>query len=172
MVGCVAASQLLPRCGKRARSFVPDLRSHPGVTLATYNIPLTVSQDDPGLFNTHPLTHDVFAAYVSFDYDLATLKQMGLDSLDPEVCAVSRNVSLMEAAKNRFLGAWDEWVENTLAIYEQAEQTAGDHGIPQGYDLGVALHDDDCACCMPRLCLSLRASVRRARAWVCSAREL
>lgn len=58
------------------RRFIPDLRIHPGVSLGTYNMPLTISQDDPGLFNTHPLTHDLFAAWMSFGYDISTLKQV------------------------------------------------------------------------------------------------
>ncbi len=60
--------------------YVPDLRSHPAVSLLNAGIAVVLAPDDPGIMR-HTLSHDFYEAFLAWDLDLRDLKQLARNSL-------------------------------------------------------------------------------------------
>jgi adenosine deaminase CECR1 len=88
---CPISNQLL--------GFVADLRTHPAAHYINDNIPIVLSTDDPGIFQS-TLTHDFYAAYMAWGLDLKALKQLAMNSL--------RYSTMTPQEKERLLTVWQE----------------------------------------------------------------
>ena len=88
---CPISNQLL--------GFVTDLRTHPAAHYINDNIPIVLSSDDPGIFQS-TLTHDFYAAYMAWGLDLKALKQLAMNSLHYS--------TMTPQEKERSLTVWQE----------------------------------------------------------------
>ncbi|XP_034827620.1 adenosine deaminase 2-like [Maniola hyperantus] len=63
---------------------VSDIRNHPLASFLAFNLPVVLSSDDPGVWESEPLTHDFYVTFVgvaSRRADLRLLKKLALNSL-------------------------------------------------------------------------------------------
>ncbi|CAH2238459.1 jg13096 [Pararge aegeria aegeria] len=63
---------------------VGDIRNHPLAAFLATNLPVVISSDDPGVWESEPLTHDFYVTFVgvaSRRADLRLLKKLALNSL-------------------------------------------------------------------------------------------
>mmetsp|Transcript_26101 Transcript_26101/g.61527 ORF Transcript_26101/g.61527 Transcript_26101/m.61527 type:complete len:149 (+) Transcript_26101:114-560(+) len=93
-----------------ALQFVGDMRDHPATSLLAQGVAITLSPDDPAIlgYGDDWLTADWFGAVLNWDIDLASIKQMLINSL--------AHSSLSTAAKAKALQSWhtrwEYWVAN------------------------------------------------------------
>ena len=82
--------------------YVSDLRQHPVIEYIKRNIPVVIASDDPIFFENKALTDDWFSIILSFDLNLAEIKQLCLNSI------LYSGVSKKE--KTKLLSAWEhQW---------------------------------------------------------------
>lgn len=63
---------------------VADIRNHPLAAFLAQNLPVVISSDDPGVWESEPLSHDFYVTFVSVASrraDLRLLKKLALNSL-------------------------------------------------------------------------------------------
>lgn len=63
---------------------VHDLRNHPGAVYVSKNMPIIISNDDPGFWSAKGLSYDFYYAFMSFaprNAGLKMLKQLVLNSI-------------------------------------------------------------------------------------------
>ena len=106
---CPISNQLL--------GYVSDLRNHPAVHYINAGLPVVLSTDDPAIFR-QSLSHEFYVAFMAWGLDLATLKQLAMNSLA---------YSAMRAdEKQRALAAWDRrWAAFITWLNERPEPPAG-----------------------------------------------
>lgn len=78
--------------------YVSDLRLHPAATLINAGVPITLSSDDPGLFQYQGVTHDYWMATIAWNLGLAQLKWLAQNSL--------QYAALPDDEKQQKLNAW------------------------------------------------------------------
>jgi adenosine deaminase CECR1 len=101
---CPVSNQIL--------GFAGDLRMHPAAQYINSGLAVVLSSDDPGIFQSS-LSHDFYAAFMSWGLDLRALKQLAMNSL--------RYSTMTEDEKTRALEVWRErwsafiaWITATL----------------------------------------------------------
>lgn len=88
--------------------YVQNLRMHPASGYINKGIPVTISSDDPQIFNYRGLTYDFWTAYMAWELDLRQLKKLALNSL--MYSALDKNE--YDTALKYFLDEWDKWVDD------------------------------------------------------------
>lgn len=91
-------------------SLVRDSRNHPLSTFISYGLPVVLSSDDPGAWETEPLSDDFYIAFVgvaSKHSDLRLLKQFVINSLR---CSVFDKEKQIEAIE-KFYMQWNSFME-------------------------------------------------------------
>jgi adenosine deaminase CECR1 len=61
--------------------YVSDLRNHPARILLANGIPCSINSDDPGVYGYTGLSYDFWMAFMSWDLNVRTLKQLIVNSL-------------------------------------------------------------------------------------------
>ena len=61
--------------------YTPDLRIHPAVAFISEGIAISISSDDPSIYQYEGLTHDFWAAYMAWGLDLRDLKQLSKNGI-------------------------------------------------------------------------------------------
>ncbi|MEM7514309.1 MAG: hypothetical protein AAF388_25510 [Bacteroidota bacterium] len=56
--------------------YVQDLRNHPALLYIQLGIPISISSDDPSIFQYKGVTPDYWAIYLAWHLDLATVKKL------------------------------------------------------------------------------------------------
>ncbi|XP_043287472.1 adenosine deaminase 2-like [Venturia canescens] len=88
-------------------ALVKDLRNHPASSMFVDDVPVVVSNDDPGLWGSKALSYDFYEAFMGImpaHADIRALKQLALNSLIYS--------SLNEEEKNRAISIWQkQWNE-------------------------------------------------------------
>lgn len=100
---CPISNQLL--------RLMADIRTHPAVGYMNGGIPCVLGSDDPAIFGNDGLTYDFWEAYYAWGLDLRALKQLAENSLVYSALEPDERV----AARNRWRGQWDEWIQWVLA---------------------------------------------------------
>ncbi|KAN0037302.1 hypothetical protein ACTFIV_002643 [Dictyostelium citrinum] len=62
--------------------YVSDMRAHPGLDLLNRGLPVTISPDDPAIFNYGGLSFDFFEVTYSWGLNLQQLKQLAINSIN------------------------------------------------------------------------------------------
>lgn len=92
--------------------YVQDLRMHPASEYINRGIPITISSDDPQLFDYSGLSYDYWSAFMAWNLSLAQMKQIALNSL----IYSAMNDNEKTAAFDHFEKKWDEWIETVLKM--------------------------------------------------------
>jgi adenosine deaminase CECR1 len=79
-----------------------DLRTHPGWTLLSNGVPVSVSSDDPAIFCTKGGSYDLLWATISWDLSLAHLKKLAINSIN--------STEQSEMTMEIFQRKWDEFI--------------------------------------------------------------
>ena len=96
--------------------YVSDLRNHPAVHYINAGLPVVLSTDDPAIFR-QSLSHEFYVAFMAWGLDLASLKQLAMNSL-----AYS---GMRADEKQRALAAWDRrWTAFITWLNERPEPPA------------------------------------------------
>jgi adenosine deaminase CECR1 len=85
------------------------LRNHPATILFSDNYPVVISSDDPSFWESTPLTHDFYEAFLgiaSAHQDLRVLKKLALNSLNYS----SMSASELETARLKWSEKWDHFI--------------------------------------------------------------
>jgi adenosine deaminase CECR1 len=94
---------------------VQDLRNHPASFYISENIPIVISNDDPGFWNSKALSYDFYYAFMAFtpaDAGLRILKQLALNSI--EYSSMSQTEKAV--ASEMFNEAWMKFIEEILLM--------------------------------------------------------
>ena len=87
--------------------YIRDLRIHPASYYMNQGIALTISPDDPAVFDYQGVTPDFWAIFLAWELDLEALKKLCLNSIDYS--------TLSEKEKRQALRIWNykwnQWVE-------------------------------------------------------------
>jgi len=95
--------------------YVRDLRCHPASGYLRRGLPLVISSDDPAVFGYEGLSYDFWIVVMAWELDLASLKQLALNSITHSAMSVEEQRS----ARSRWQRQWDLFVDHLL------EQKAG-----------------------------------------------
>lgn len=95
---------------------VDDYRNHPASLFFAANIPLVVSSDDYSFWETLPLSHDFYQAFLgiaSSHSDLRTLKKLATNSI--------KYSSMSDSEKKRALKMWqpkwNQFIEDVIVDF-------------------------------------------------------
>ena len=61
--------------------YIEDLRCHPAINYLNSGLPFVLSPDDPGIMGYNTVTYDYYEAFMAWDLDLKSLKQLALNSI-------------------------------------------------------------------------------------------
>lgn len=89
---------------------VEDMRNHPASVFFADNYPVVISCDDPSFWETTPLSHDFYQAFLgiaSSHQDLKLLKKLALNSLNYSAMKDAEKVIALE----KWQVKWDEFIE-------------------------------------------------------------
>ena len=91
----------------QALQFVLDTRDHPASSLLMAGVPITINNDDPALLDTvASMGYDYWLAFVGWDLDLASLKQLTANSITYATLPAAEKAALHAS----FSKQWAEWV--------------------------------------------------------------
>lgn len=94
--------------------YVENLRMHPAAEYINRGIPLTISSDDPQLFDYTGLSYDYWSAYMAWNLSLAQMKQIALNSL----LYSAMNETEKQTAIAHFEKEWDVWINKVMSMVE------------------------------------------------------
>ena len=93
--------------------YVLDARDHPISSLLAEGVPFVLSNDDPALLTTtQTMAYDFILAFLSWDIDLASLKQLALNSITHS----SSSLETKQKIHALWEPAWNEWVASVLRM--------------------------------------------------------
>lgn len=94
--------------------YVRDLRMHPASIYLSQGVPISISSDDPLIFDYAGLSYDFWSIYLAWELDLRQIKQLCRNSLTYS--------ALNEAEKARAFGIWEarwkQFIEKTLVNWD------------------------------------------------------
>ncbi|CAL1547030.1 unnamed protein product [Lymnaea stagnalis] len=93
---------------------VTDLRNHPMNGLLAQDYPIVISSDDPSVWESYPLSHDFYMAFMAMsseDADLTFLKQLAINSI--RYSAMSK--SERKAATAKWEQSWSTFIKTYLS---------------------------------------------------------
>lgn len=84
-----------------------DLRWHPARSLMHRGVPMTISADDPGFWNTYGLSLDYTYASLAWELSLKELKQFAINGIKYSATTEEQKTEF----RKKFDEEWKEWVE-------------------------------------------------------------
>lgn len=93
---------------------ITDYRNHPAAVFFTDDYPVVVSCDDPSFWETKPLSHDFYQAFVGIAnsrQDLRFLKQLAINSIMYSAMTCNEK----NVAMTKWTRAWDEFVSEMVS---------------------------------------------------------
>ncbi|CAO1424515.1 unnamed protein product [Diamesa tonsa] len=94
---------------------VQDLRNHPAAFYISENIPIVISNDDPGFWNSQGLSYDFYYAFMAFtpaDTGLQILKQLAWNSLKYSAMSNEERKYAIVVFKTH----WDQFIDYILTL--------------------------------------------------------
>jgi adenosine deaminase len=106
---CLLSNQIL--------GLVDDLRDHPYFGFVNDNLPVVLSSDDPGLWETEGVSYDWTTAFMiggnSCANGMRLLKQLAINSIEQSLVG--------EAERTTMLGAWrSQWTDYVDWLLKQS----------------------------------------------------
>ena len=95
--------------------FVHDLRLHPALIYLQNGIPIVISSDNGLFFTEEPLVNDYYAAILSWDLDLAMIKQLSLNNIIYSGLS-DKEIKIL---KNNWENDWNKFISDVLRKIEQ-----------------------------------------------------
>lgn len=97
---CPVSNQLL--------RYVDDIRTHPGSSYLATGLPVTLSSDDPSIYNYDSAanTPDFFMAFLSWDLTLLQMKQIAKNSLIYSALSEDEKATKLIEFEN----LWKDWL--------------------------------------------------------------
>merc|ERR1712232_418398 len=86
--------------------YAQNFQNHPATWMMEVGLPVTLSPDDPGTLGYDSVTSDWWVAFVTWDMDLASLKQLAYNSLEHSALEGADK----QAALSRWHVQWDAFV--------------------------------------------------------------
>ncbi|XP_044731757.1 adenosine deaminase 2-like [Chrysoperla carnea] len=96
---------------------VQDLRNHPAAGFIAQNLPVVISNDDPGFWGAKGLSYDFYEAFMAFtsrNADLRVLKQLALNSIEFSAMPMEEQ----GAATQKFNEQWATFIDKVIAQNE------------------------------------------------------
>ena len=93
--------------------YVADLRLHPAIGYHNYGIKISLSSDDPGLFQTN-IFWDYFAAAISFEFTLLDFKRVIVNSIETACMSSEKQSIIYEDWQIK----WNLFVKELIANYK------------------------------------------------------
>ena len=90
--------------------YIRDLRLHPAYTYMKSGVEITLSSDDPLIFDYEGLTYDYWHAFMAWQLDLKDLKKLSMNG----ILFSSMNSEEKEQALESWQKRWDTFINNTL----------------------------------------------------------
>lgn len=93
---------------------VDDYRNHPASTFLANNVPMVISSDDPSFWETTPLSHDMYMAFMGISskrHDLRTLKKLAKNSIKYS----SLNGTEKQHGYQLWQTKWDGFIESVIS---------------------------------------------------------
>lgn len=90
--------------------YVKDVRNHPATEYLRSGVPISLCSDDPSYMENETLTDDFFAGVISWNLNLADIKQLALNSL---MYSGLEGKEKSEAVKN-FGKKWNEFIDGQI----------------------------------------------------------
>jgi len=94
--------------------YVADMRAHPALVLFNRDLPITISPDDPAIFNVIGLSYDFYEVTYAWGLDLKQLKQLALNSINVSSFYDDNEKNL---SMKYFLLAWDQFIDYIIKNY-------------------------------------------------------
>lgn len=94
--------------------YVRDLRMHPGSQYLAQGVRLSISSDDPLIFDYAGLSYDFWSIYLAWELDLRQLKQLCRNSLIYSALEAEEKAIALIAWERK----WDLFVTNTLSTLD------------------------------------------------------
>ncbi|EGC34793.1 hypothetical protein DICPUDRAFT_48090 [Dictyostelium purpureum] len=96
--------------------FVSDMRTHPAFDLLEQGFPLTISPDDPAIYNYYGLSYDFFEVTYGWGLDLKQLKQLCINSIQQSSLFDQNEYNtLYQAWENK----WFEFIDFIINNFDQ-----------------------------------------------------
>ena len=90
-----------------------DLRCHPVRSFLHQGIPVSISPDDPGFFDSVGVNLDYCYAFLAWELDLADLKKLCLNSLTYSTCTDEEKQKLQVFLEYK----WKKFLEIVISKY-------------------------------------------------------
>jgi adenosine deaminase CECR1 len=94
----------------QALQYVQDLRNHPATAMLAAGVPITINPDDPAILGYESVAFDWFEAFVAWDLDLSSLKQLAINSITHSAMTNPEKGIAMKT----FAKMWDSWIKSLL----------------------------------------------------------
>lgn len=93
--------------------YIRDLRIHPASTYLRNDIQISISSDDPLIFDYKGLSYDYWSVFMAWELDLAALKQLSRNGLTYSTLQGEEKAKALEVWEAR----WKRFVEKALENY-------------------------------------------------------
>jgi len=90
--------------------YVENLRMHPASEYINKGIPITISTDDPQIFDYNGMTYDFWSIFMAWELDLKQLKRLILNSIEYSAMSDSEKSTSYE----HLFKEWDRWVNESI----------------------------------------------------------
>ncbi|MEM6767413.1 MAG: hypothetical protein AAF655_20910 [Bacteroidota bacterium] len=90
--------------------YIRDLRNHPGYLYIQLGIPVSISSDDPSIFQYKGVSPDYWAVYLAWNLDLSTVKKLCQNSLLYSSLSEERKLQSLAAWERK----WDVFVKTSI----------------------------------------------------------
>jgi len=92
---------------------VRDLRMHPAIGYLNMGLKVSISNDDPTVYNTEGVSYDFFVSMVGLQFDLLDIKLVVLNSIECSEASKEQKVDYME----KFDQEWRLFIDGFLKKY-------------------------------------------------------
>ena len=93
--------------------YLRDLRLHPAYTYLKSGVDISISSDDPLIFDYEGLSYDYWHIYMAWQLDLKDLKKLSMNGILFSALEADEKTKALNSWQER----WDAFIDNTLSQY-------------------------------------------------------